>query len=292
MKYGSHIYAQPALVSSHEQSWQGIQLEQHQLDAIELPSLYHERHLLVLHKAYKPVTMRQKYGSRQEKAVFIPNDLSFCSQGEYGGMSSDAPTHSIHLSIDSQFLTQLVNPVTNSTPLRLPFKFKFNDPLLVQLSEQLLLNVGNQHALGKLYIESLTNTLCYHLIANYTTHQLSSKEERRLSSPVLALIDAYVEANADQTVTLDALAGLANMSVFHFARLFKRTTGFSPYQYVIDWKIRQARQWLYAGDTPINRISDELGFASAAHFSAVFKRLVGQGPQEFRRNKLGRKAGI
>jgi AraC family transcriptional regulator len=99
----------------------------------------------------------------------------------------------------------------------------------------------------------------------------------------LARIDSYLEASAEQPITLAALADLANLSVFHFARRFKLTTGRSPYQYVIDWKIRRARQLLRAGELPVAAISDALGFASPAHFSAAFKRAVGQSPREFQR---------
>ena len=100
---------------------------------------------------------------------------------------------------------------------------------------------------------------------------------------MLSRIDAYLEACCEQTITLEALAGLANLSVFHFARRFKLTTGLSPYQYVISWKIKRARQLLRVGDKPIADISDELGFASPTHFSAAFKRAVGQSPREFQR---------
>ena len=79
------------------------------------------------------------------------------------------------------------------------------------------------------------------------------------------------------------LAGLANLSVFHFARRFKLTTGQTPYQYVLGWKMRRAQLLLRAGHLPVATISDALGFASPAHFSAAFKRVVGQSPREFQR---------
>ena len=100
---------------------------------------------------------------------------------------------------------------------------------------------------------------------------------------VLARIDAYLEASVDEAVTLETLAGLANLSVFHFAPLFKAARGVSPYQYVLSWKIRRAQQLLRAGDLPLADISDALGFASPASFAAAFKRAVGRSPREFQR---------
>jgi AraC family transcriptional regulator len=136
--------------------------------------------------------------------------------------------------------------------------------------------------LGQLYTESLATTLSYHLIAHYATHeQPPARTDGRLPMAVLARLEAYIEAHAEQPITLAALASLANLSVFHFARRFKLTTGLAPYQYVLAWKIKRARQLLRAGELPIAAISDALGFASPAHFSAAFRRAVGQGPRAF-----------
>ena len=150
------------------------------------------------------------------------------------------------------------------------------------MGRQLLSAVGAQHELGRLYVESLTTALSYHLIRHYATYERRVVATgARLPSPVLARIDAYLEAHADGPITLETLAGLANLSVFHFARRFKLTTGTSPYQYVLGWKIRRAQHLLRRGSAPVAAIGDALGFATPAHFSVAFKRVVGQSPREY-----------
>lgn len=163
-------------------------------------------------------------------------------------------------------------------------RFRFEDGLLTQLSRQLVAAAGARHALGLLYVESLASTLSYHLIEHHATYERRiAGASARLPAAVLARIDAYLEASIEQAVTLEKLAGLANLSVFHFARRFKHTTGQSPYQYVLSWKIRRAQLLLRAGHLPMASISDALGFASPAHFSAAFRRAVGQSPRAFQR---------
>lgn len=156
----------------------------------------------------------------------------------------------------------------------------------MQLSRQLLAAAGSRHALGLLYIESLTNALCHHLIAHQAPAAVPRREPQ-LSGAVLARIDAYLEAYVEAPVTLEALAGLAHLSVFHFARLFKQATGLPPYQYVLRWKIRRARYLLRLGGAPVADVGDALGFASPASFSAAFKRAVGRSPQDFQRHPAG-----
>ena len=282
--YNDEMYGRPALVSSAMQAWPGLQVKRYQLEAMELPAHFHQQHLLILHQGEKPVQTRRQSGSRGEVALFGSGDAGLYPAGEYGPSNWDGPTDTIHLHIDAQLLETQARQNLDLTHFALHDRFRFEDGLLTQLGRQLLAAAGSQHTLGKLYVESLTNTLSYHLIEHHASfEQRITGTSTRLPTPVLARIDAYLEAFAQQTITLDALAELANLSVFHFARRFKQTTGLSPYQYVLSWKIRRARQLLRVGDLPMSVISDLLGFASPAHFSAVFKRAVGQSPRAFQR---------
>ena len=283
MIYTTDNYGAPPLVTSAGLPWQGVQVEQYRLEPMELPAHYHQHHLLLLFKTEGPMTVRRRRGMRVEQEQFKTGDLGLYPSGEYGTIAWDATSHNIHLLIDDEHLEQVARQGLDLAQFRLPDKFRFDDPFLTQLGRQLLASAGSQHALGLLYVESLTNTLCHQLIEHHATYQQRIPHGRALTGAVLARIDAYLEAAAEEPVTLETLAGLANLSVFHFARLFKSAKGVSPYQYVLNWKIRRARQLLRAGDLPLANISDALGFASPASFSAAFKRAVGQSPREFQR---------
>ena len=280
----AEMYGRPALETSTVQAWPGLRVERYRLEAMELPAHFHEQHLLIIHQGEKPVHSRRQSGNREETVLFGSGDAGLYPGGEYGPSSWDGPTDTIHLHLDPHLLETQARQSLDLTHFSLRDRFRFEDGLLTQLGRQLLSAAGSEHTLGQLYVESLANTLSYHLIEHHASfEQRITGASTGLPSPVLARIDAYLEAFSQQAVTLDALAGLANLSVFHFARRFKRTTGLSPYQYVLSWKIRRARQLLRAGDLPMAAISDLLGFASPAHFSAVFKRAVGQSPRAFQR---------
>lgn len=284
MKYDSEMYARPALVSSQALAWPGLRVERHQLDSVELPAHYHEQHLLLLHQGTSPVRSRRQQGGYVEEAVFQAGDAGLYPGGEYGAVTCSGPTDTIHLYLDNHYLENLARQGMDLTHFGLRDRYKFEDALLNQLGRQLLSAVGAPHALGQFYIEALTNALCCQLIEHHATYERRVAHGPQLPASVLARIDAYLEAHADAAVTLDTMAELANLSVFHFARRFKQTTGASPYQYVISWKIKRAQQLLRADSLPIADISDALGFASPAHFSAAFKRSVGQSPREFQRS--------
>ena len=282
--YHSETYGRPALETSAGQAWSGLRVERFQLDAMTLPAHFHAQHLLIIQQGKQAVGSSRQSGTRLEEDRFHFGDVGLYPAGEYGALTLDGPADVIHVHLDASALEYRARQGLDLTHFALRDRFRFEDGLLTQLGRQLLAAAGSEHALGQLYVESLANALCYQLIEHHATF------ERRIAgtggslpTAVLARIDAYLEASSEQAVTLEVLAGLANLSVFHFARRFKLTTGQAPYQYVLSWKIRRAQQLLRAGGLPLADISDALGFATPAHFSAAFKRAVGQTPREFQR---------
>jgi AraC family transcriptional regulator len=280
----AELYGRPAVETSLVQAEPALRIERYQLDATELPAHAHADHLLLLHQGQQPVVSRRRSGSRVEEDLFHFGDGGLYPAGEYGPLAWDGPADVVHLHLSPQLLEDRARQGLDLTHFALRDQFRLEDGLLTHLGRQLLAATGAEHALGQLYAESLTTALSLHLITHYASYERRIADVgARLPGAVLARIEAYIEAAAEQVITLEALADLANLSVFHFARRFKLTTGRSPYQYVLDWKITRARQLLRAGEQPIAAISDALGFASPAHFSAAFKRVVGQSPRTFQR---------
>ncbi|GGG61790.1 putative transcriptional regulator, AraC family protein [Hymenobacter glacieicola] len=276
-------YDRPALQTSAGLAWPGLQVERYQLEATELPAHFHAQHLLILHQGARPVRSHRRSGSVAEEALFAAGDVGLYPAGEYGPSGWDGPVDVVQLQVDVQALEDRARQGLDLRHVALRDRFRFEDGLLTQLGRQLLAAAGADHALGRLYAESLATTLFYHLIGFHATFERRIAPGRPLPAGVLSRIDAYLHDATHQPVTLEALAGLANLSVFHFARCFKQTTGQTPYQYVLSWKIRRAQQLLRAGELPLAAISDALGFASPSHFSAAFKRAVGQSPLAFQR---------
>lgn len=93
----------------------------------------------------------------------------------------------------------------------------------------------------------------------------------------------YIEANIDRDLDLASLAGVAAMSVYHFARRFKETVGLPPHAYVLSRRIRRAREMLNRGETSLALVAVACGFSSQAHFTTAFQRDLGITPGEYRR---------
>ena len=96
--------------------------------------------------------------------------------------------------------------------------------------------------------------------------------------PVISFVEEYL----GEHFTLRDLAMEAEVSPFHFARVFKQATGLTPHQYVISRRVERARRLLAKGGRSIAAIAAETGFASQSHLTEMFRREVGMTPRAYR----------
>lgn len=91
----------------------------------------------------------------------------------------------------------------------------------------------------------------------------------------------YIEARLGDRITVADLAGVANLSQWHFCRSFQRAMGMTPARYIMARRLDLARR-LLRGDLPVQEVALACGFASQSHFCDAFKREVGRTPSEYR----------
>lgn len=98
----------------------------------------------------------------------------------------------------------------------------------------------------------------------------------------IARAQHYIEQHLEESVTVNTLATIANMSVTHFNRTFKKELGMTPIEYLIAIRLTQAKKLLLRFDYSITDISLKCGFNSNAHFSSTFQKKLGLTPTEYR----------
>jgi AraC-like DNA-binding protein len=99
----------------------------------------------------------------------------------------------------------------------------------------------------------------------------------------IARIKRHLETHAPGSVSVADLAALVAMSTDGFIRLFRRTYGVTPHQYLLSKRLDAAGGLLRQTDHALTRIAMETGFASSSHFSAAFRNEFGLTPTEYRR---------
>jgi len=111
---------------------------------------------------------------------------------------------------------------------------------------------------------------------------------RGLSRQVLQRACNHIDRHLGDEMSLSAIARVAGMSRFHFARLFRASTGHSPMAYLLRRRIERAKCLLGRDDLAICEIAASLGFSDQSHFSRTFRKIEGMTPRQFARTFAGR----
>ena len=161
--------------------------------------------------------------------------------------------------------------------------FSLADAQLLRLLQTLHGDVCNGSPAGNLFGETVGAALALHLAQHYSTR---SGATRQLTGGVaeasLRRVLEYIQANLDSDLHLQELAEIADLSTFHFAKLFKQSTGCSPHQFVLQRRLERAKELLHNPHISLSEVSLRAGFADQSHLSNVFRRYVGQTPARFR----------
>ena len=77
------------------------------------------------------------------------------------------------------------------------------------------------------------------------------------------------------------MSHIANLSPYHFIRVFKAETGKTPYEFLLEIKVEKAIELIKARKYTITEIAMMCGFTSSSHFSNVFRKIKGISPTDF-----------
>jgi AraC family transcriptional regulator len=276
------------VLSSRQMGWNGILVEQYQnpptLDEVELPAL--SDHWFYLSLGH-PVHLTQKRGDRLHESIVQDGDGIFVPAGQPSywrcqGGGTCRPTLHIYLKPD------LIAQVAEASELdrdRISLVNCFSKPdlHLQHIATLLLADLKSGGMMGQLYIESLTQVLVIHLLRHYSkSTQITTSEHRSLTSAQLQQAINYINTHLDRDLSLMQIAEVINISPTYFASLFKRATGISPHQYVIQQRVQRAKMLLSKTDLTISDIALQVGFSSQSHLTQQFKRFTGMTPKQVR----------
>ena len=197
-------------------------------------------------------------------------------------------TDSTHYQISPALIARVAQEAFDLDPARVHFPVRYYDrssPEVINTLTALRQELLTGGPSGRLCAESLANVLVVHLIRQMSTRQGSNGVSRgsggRLARHALREVEAYIHAHLDQNIALADLAAVAHLSEFHFARLFKQTTGLPPHQFVIHQRIERAKQLIAARRLSLAQVAIEVGFSDQSQLTRHFKRLVGVTPKRF-----------
>jgi len=275
-----------AAESSDRLGWVGLEAARYRASpAFEFntPAITH--HMLVLF-ARPPEELELMYEGVKRHVPPPAGVISLVPAGSPHRVRSSGCNDELHICLGPELVARVAAEAFDLDPARLtvPPLDGLDLPHLRAAMEAVGVELTAGTAGGPLAAESLANLLAVHLIRHVLTPRSPVRgRDGRLPRGRLRAVVEYIEDHLDAGPSLEQMAVVARLSVFHFARQFKVATGLSPHQYVILRRVERARQLLQAGtDLSLAEVALHAGFSDQSVFCLHFKRIVGVTPRQFR----------
>src|ERR1700754_1334602 len=163
-----------------------------------------------------------------------------------------------------------------------------HDPCIERLGQALLLADEAFTSFGQMYVDSINLALVSRLLElrmrSPTGGQPGQPKMRKSALPKWRLKRAveYIDAHLAEAIGLEDVASAAGLTRMHFAAQFRAATGLRPHEYLLRRRIECAQQLLADEEYSLLDAAQLAGFRSQAHFTTVFKRMVGSTPKRWR----------
>jgi AraC family transcriptional regulator len=160
-------------------------------------------------------------------------------------------------------------------------RFLIRDLVLERIAHQLLREICEPRPDGRLAADALAQELAQHLVAAHSNLSPRAHARYTMAPSKLRRTEDFIRANLGRQISLQELADAADMSLYHFAKSFKQTTGRPPHQYLTEQRLIRARVLLHNLALPIGDVANAVGF-TPSHFTVLFARYMGMVPSKFR----------
>ena len=162
----------------------------------------------------------------------------------------------------------------------------FFDQAVWDTALKLKAEVGNSDPGSRPYAEALSLVLMHELIRLERTTSAAARPLRGgLPAWQQKRVVEFIQEHLAEEVSLNALAELVDLSLYHFARAFKQSFGAPPHRYHMARRMDRARSLLQRPALSVTQIGIQIGFRETSSFTRAFRRFTGLTPTEYRRHK-------
>jgi AraC family transcriptional regulator len=168
---------------------------------------------------------------------------------------------------------------------------KFADPRLGALVAAVNAKMVAGFPSGRLFMDSVEQAIAVALVNGHAVrHRPVHIYRGGLGSARLRRIKQLVDAKSGDDLSLDEMAQSVELSTAHFARMFRKSTGETPHQFVLRQRVERAKAMLRAPDARVLDVAVVCGFKTQQHFAQVFRDFWGVSPTEYRQDIVGSEA--
>jgi AraC family transcriptional regulator len=262
-----------------------LNLEYFEAEPDRMPAAVFEQHHILLNLQENPHRLENWRNGVHRDFIYNLHEIIVTPAGVESGWRWHARSKVMVVTIDPDRLGRFVRSelgiiLTDRQLQDVPLAL---EPDLVTAGSMLLEAMRRRSAASEVMFESLARVFLVKLIQNYGEERSGATAyDQGLTPDQHSRVLDYVSRCFGSNITIEALSREAGLSPSHFSRVFHRTLGETPYQFVMDYRVEQARKMLADQSLALIEIALRCGFSDQPHFSRIFKRLTGKTPREYR----------
>ena len=229
-----------------------------------------------------------EWGSKRsalEKFDYAAGDLALCDRhvGEWVGLMN---VPHLQLGVSDAALMASSDGAYGEVELRASRKFA--NPRLRALVAAAHAEMVAGFPSGRLFLDSVEQAIAVALVKDHAVrHRPVQIYRGGLGAARLRRIKELVDVKMEDDLSLDEMAQLVGLSTAHFARMFRKSTGQTPHQFVLRQRIERAKEMLRAPEARVLDVAVACGFKTQQHFAQVFRDVCRVSPTEYRQDFLG-----
>ncbi len=229
-----------------------------------------------------------EWGSKRstlEKFDYAAGNLALCDRhvGEWVGLMNVS-----HLQLGISDAALLASSDGAYGEVELHPSRKFANPRLGALVAAAHAEMVAGFPSGRLFLDSVEQAMAVTLVKDHAVrHRPVQIYRGGLGSARLRRIKELVHSKMEDDLSLDEMAQAVGLSTAHFARMFRKSTGETPHQFVLRQRLERAKAMLRAPDARVLDVAVACGFKTQQHFAQAFRGLWGVSPTDYRQDLVG-----
>ncbi len=233
-----------------------------------------------------PRAVSWRSGAARQSTRTRPGSITLIPEGHDGHWDIEGSLDVSHVYLTEQRMQHCADVLAAGQRIELLDRVNFDDNATAHILGMLSQSAVTGDPASRLFVEQAIDLLCTQMVRAHSSFGMPAHVEphRGLADWQVKRVTSYMRDFLDREIGLDEMAGLVDLSRFHFCTAFRLATGLSPHHYLTELRMTQARKLLAEQSLPVIQVALAVGYQTPSAFTASFRKVTSMTPSAFRRS--------